>query len=64
MQTQPKSDEAKTGRGKRARQAARTAEDAFSGGEDLTRRPLGLKSPWLAGTSRLWEAQRDTGGEE
>lgn len=62
MQTQPRSDERRR-RIERARQALKIAEDAFKGGAETPRRSLGLKRPWLAGTSRLWRDEREPNGE-
>jgi hypothetical protein len=63
MQFQPKADESRRGRVQRARQAVHSSDDAFKGGEESPRRRLGLKSPWLSATSRLWK-RPDSGALE
>jgi hypothetical protein len=55
MQIQPKTDQTRLGRVQRARQALHNADDAFKGGEDSPRHRLGLKKPWMTGTSRLFK---------
>jgi hypothetical protein len=63
MQSQPKSDEPRTGRVQRARQALHVNDDAFKGGgEDSPRLRLGLKRPWIGGRSRLF-AGPETGAD-
>ena len=56
MQIQPKSDELRTGRVQRARQAIRIDDDAFKGGEDSPRLRLGLTRPWMSGRSGLFKS--------
>jgi hypothetical protein len=63
MQDQPKPDMRRAEKVQRARQARTINEDAFKGGE-APRKRLRLKSPWLSGSGRLWNAQRPGVSEE
>lgn len=56
MQTQPRSIEPRPDRVQRARQALHIDDDAFKGGEAEPRPRLGLRPPWMTGTSRLFKA--------
>lgn len=62
MQIQPKSDPSRLGRVQRARQALHNSDDAFKGGEASPRQRLGLRKPWLMGTSRLFKGP-ETGAD-
>ena len=63
MQDQPKPEMRRAEKVQRARQARNNNEDAFKGGE-TPRQRLALKSPWLTGSGRLWNAQRAGPSEE
>lgn len=60
MQSQPPSHPSSGHDGRRARQAARTADDVFRGGVrgGPPPRPL-LRRPWQPATDRLWSRERE-----